>query len=251
MLELPELYELEQHVVRVQQRDDQSCRALPEPAAEDIVPRERECRMHGDTPEPGVASILVELTGGDGGVAIDRLQMIGDRGIRIVLQLATESADRPADANRLVDVDARPGSTSPVVQSKLPVGPPIRAANPSPEIEGHPWNAVTTSGRRLVQDLPDFRSERFADALVRVHGEDPVVSRQRRGVVLLRGIAFPGACLDADPVSARDVDGIVGAAAVDDDPFVGPGDRSKSRPDVGRLVAGDDRHRNRWHQAQL
>ena len=60
-------------------------------------------------------------------------------------------------------------------------------------------------------------------------------------MILLHPVAGPLPHLDPCGMGTRPLDRIVGAVRVDDDDFVGPGDRLERLDDVGTFVVGDDR----------
>ena len=74
VLQLPELHELQQHVVRVQQRDDQAGRALPEPSPEDVVA--------GETRASGARRSAGSPPGGRSRTARGRRSSCSDRSCR-------------------------------------------------------------------------------------------------------------------------------------------------------------------------
>ena len=88
-------------------------------------------------------AVLVHLPRRQRRVSIDRLEMIGDVAVGVVLQLAAQRADRARRTrHRLVDVDAASSrADAPVVQAQLPVGIPVGRADPAPQI-------VVTRGTR-------------------------------------------------------------------------------------------------------
>ena len=73
----------------------------------------------------------------------------------------------------------------------------------------------------------------------------------RRGVVLLRAVARPGAHLDARGMSPRDRRRVVGALGIDDDDLVGPCDRGERRVDIRRFVPSYDRDGQFRHTGSL
>src|SRR5204863_8956930 len=91
-------------------------------------------RLDGEMEEAGAAARFVQWPRGERRVAIDRLQMIGDVPIRVMLQLAPELSDRAAHGDRLVHVRAGPFGGAPVVEPKLIIGIPVGGANPAAEM---------------------------------------------------------------------------------------------------------------------
>src|SRR6476659_8160764 len=88
VLKLPELRELQEHVVPVHGRDDDADGAKTEAAFSHVVAQEGQRSVEEQVPDSRTASRLVHLARGVGRVAIDRLEMIRDVAIGKVLQLA-------------------------------------------------------------------------------------------------------------------------------------------------------------------
>src|SRR5262249_34372190 len=63
-LELPQLGELQEHVVRVHPRDREADRAVAESAAQDVVAEKREERMEGEVDDCGSSAGVVHLPRG-------------------------------------------------------------------------------------------------------------------------------------------------------------------------------------------
>src|SRR5256884_8222999 len=53
MLQLPQLRELQEHVIRVERRDDEAGRAVADAAVRQIIAKERERRVAGELQESG------------------------------------------------------------------------------------------------------------------------------------------------------------------------------------------------------
>src|SRR5262249_18629522 len=123
--ELAELRELEEHVIRVHPRDREAYRAVAESAAHDVVAQEREERMDGEVDGRGAAAGFVHLARRERRVAVDRLQVIGDVAVGVVLQLAPQPADFAAHGHCFVDVRSGPLRRPPVVEAQLVVRVPV------------------------------------------------------------------------------------------------------------------------------
>src|SRR5262249_508015 len=108
LLKLPQLGELQEDVVAVHRRDDESGQAVADASARDVVAQEGEGRMRREIERARPSPRFVHLAGGVGRVAIDRLEMIGNVTIREVLELAAELAGRAAHVDRLVHVASGP-----------------------------------------------------------------------------------------------------------------------------------------------
>jgi hypothetical protein len=94
---------------------------------------------------------------------------------------------------------------------------------------------------------PQFVRQRRCHALIGIERQNPVVARQRRGVVLLFDVAQPVVDDDAVREPAGDGDGVVSTAGIDDDDLVGPGDRRQRRTEIGGFVLRDNRDRHLRH----
>ena len=80
--------------------------------------------------------------------------------------------------HRLVDVHAPPLAGAPIVEPHLPVGPPVGRPDPLPEIVRDARHAVPARGRLGREQRLDLVCQRFADPLVGVHRQHPVVAGQ-------------------------------------------------------------------------
>ena len=95
---------------------------------------------------------------------------------------------------------------------------------------GTPASAARDLGRQLGRD-----------ALVGVEAEHPVAASPRRArTASAPGSPATGCAITRAVCAARDLDGGVARAAVDDDDLVAPGDAVEARPDLRRLVLADD-----------
>ena len=155
---------------------------------------------------------------------------------------AAAASRRSAQLNRLVDAPAVPASGAPVVQAQLIVRVPVGRPDPAPQVPRDAGDPVAARGWRTIHQGSDLCGERRRDALVGVEREDPVVRREPRGVVFLRAIPRPPAHFHPRRQALRDRHRPIGAARIDDDRFVGPGDRLERRGDVGGFVFRDDRN---------
>ena len=160
-------------------------------------------------------------------------------------------AGAPANRHRLVHVSPGPFRGAPVVQAQLMVGIPVRGSNPLAEMPRHARDAISGMRRFRRQHVLDFTRELRRHALIGVERQDPVVARDRRRVVFLGDVAGPLAHDDMWREPLRDRHGVVGAAGIDDDQLVGPGDRLQRLADVRRFVPGDDRDRELRHGRSL
>ena len=86
----PRAYELQEYVVRVQDRDEESRRAVAEAAAEDVVPQKRHGGWMATSSAIRPAALGEPLLGRERRVAIDRREVIRDVAVRVVLQVVLE-----------------------------------------------------------------------------------------------------------------------------------------------------------------
>src|SRR5436190_16864785 len=70
-LELPQLHELQHHVVGIQRRDDEAWYPIADAPSQDIVAQERERGVTRDLDQPGTLAGLAQLACGERAVAID------------------------------------------------------------------------------------------------------------------------------------------------------------------------------------
>src|ERR1035441_7334885 len=99
--------------------------------------------------------------------------------------------DGAIDANGLVNERPNPFRLAPVEEAHLAVGMPATMENPAPQVLGKTRNGVAIELRPAFLDVPDFGLKRFAQTLVGIERQDPVVRRQPDCDILLRGIAVP------------------------------------------------------------
>ena len=250
-LPLPQLRQLQEHVVRVHARDDQAGHAVLEAAAQDVVAQERQGRVERQAREARARAFFVHLPRRQIRVPLHRLEMMRDVAIGVVLDLALERAGPSLDGHRLVHVPLDPPARAAVVEAELEVRVPVGGANPPAEVPRHPRNPVALVRRLALEPGLDLAGQRRRDPLVGVQREDPVVPGERGRVVLLRAVARPVPHEHPVGVPPRDLDRAIGAARVHDDDVVGPGDRVQGPAQVRLLVPGDDGHRELRHGGSL
>ncbi len=194
---------------------------------------------------------LEHLTRGMGGVSVDGIEMIGDVPIGEVMQFSAQLADTTLYLDRLVHMPTGPFARPAVVEAQLIIRIPVRGADPSAQVPRDARDAIPCRPWRGLEDRLDFVGERCRDALVGVNRENPIVCADRGRVIFLRDVSWPRP--DDDPVGVLpgDPDGIVRALGIDDNDFVGPGDRLQGVLDMRRFVLGDDRHRQLRHPGIL
>ena len=207
--------------------------------------------MAADLQEAGAAPFLVHLPRRVRRVPVDGLEMIGDVAKGEVLQLSAQPPDRALHGHGLVHVAAGPLGGAAIVEAKLIVGIPVGAPDPPAQMPGDARNAEGGMSRLCGHERLDLGGELGRDALVGVQRENPVVARNRRGVVLLRDIPRPVANDHAVSEPPGDGDGLVAAFRVDDHQFVGPGHRLERGCRCRRLRFGDDRDRELRHRGSL
>ena len=125
------------------------------------------------------AATLVELVGGDGRVAIDGVEMIGDVGVGIVQQLAAQMS-RPGRSRAPTRARAR-ASTARRAGRRAEAA--SRATSRwSGSTARDRWSPAAHGSRVAagsdVQRSANLVAERHADALVGIEGQDPVVRRE-------------------------------------------------------------------------
>ena len=140
VLELPQLRELQEHVTR-SARDDEPGDAVAEAAAQQVVAQEGERRVAHDLQSAGAAPASCIWLGGERRVAIDRLEVIGDVAIGVVLQLAAQASDGAVDGAPTRARTAGPLGGASIVEPQLLVGVPVGGANPASEMDGDARNA--------------------------------------------------------------------------------------------------------------
>jgi hypothetical protein len=86
LLQFPQLGELEKDVIRVHHRDDETCRAVANPAFEDVVAKEGQRRMQQALSHAGTSAVLVQLVCRSSRIAVDCLEVIVDALVREMLQ---------------------------------------------------------------------------------------------------------------------------------------------------------------------
>ena len=129
---LPQFHELQHHVVRVQHRDDEAGRAVPEcrraGGSSAGTPRRRAARSASG---PVAPAVLEHLPRRQARVPVDRAQVVRHVAVRVVLQVRPQPAGSPSACDRLVDVPPGPLRAAPVVEPQLVVGVPVGRSNPA------------------------------------------------------------------------------------------------------------------------
>src|SRR2546423_14848390 len=77
-IQLPRFRHLQEHVIRVQHRDEQPRSTLRESALQDVVPQERERRMKNDARERDRASFFGPLLRRERRITIERREMMAE-----------------------------------------------------------------------------------------------------------------------------------------------------------------------------
>src|SRR6185295_4632590 len=85
--------------------------------------------------------------------------------------------------------------------------------------------------------------------LVGIEPQNPVAARHAKRDVFLRPVAEPVLMSDRGAMRARDLDGPIGAAAVDDDALVAKRQAVEAVADVPRIVLGDGDCGNSCHRS--
>ena len=146
--------------------------------------------MAGNLQRAGAASCFVHLAGGERRVAIDRLEVIGDVAVRVVVQLVLQASDGALAATDSCTYAPVHGGAS-IVEPQLIVGVPVGGANPPSEVMRDSRNPVPGVPRIGGERRSNLGGQGAGDPFVGVERQDPVVSGQRRGEVLLRRVACP------------------------------------------------------------
>jgi hypothetical protein len=102
-LQFPQLREFQEHVIRVQRRDDQSGNTVANAATGNVVAKKRERWMAGKLQQARAATAFLHLFRGVGGVSVDGLEVLGDIAVGKVFDFAIQAADRAVDADSFVD----------------------------------------------------------------------------------------------------------------------------------------------------
>src|SRR5438046_5656738 len=142
LLQLAKLRKLQEHVVGIERRDDESGDPVSKSTTREVVAQKRERRVQRQPRQSRARALLVHLAGGKCRVSIDGLQVVGDVAVWEMLQLAGQTADAPTNDDPLVDVPTGPRSRASVVEAKLVVRIPVGRANPSPQVPGRARDAV-------------------------------------------------------------------------------------------------------------
>src|SRR4029079_12168601 len=88
---LPQLRELQKHVVRVEHRDEKPCGAIAEPVPQHVVAKEGECRAQCELARRHAAVLGRPLLGGEGRVSIDRGDVIADVAVGEVREIVLQN----------------------------------------------------------------------------------------------------------------------------------------------------------------
>ena len=237
--------------MRVHGRDDEPGHAVEDAAAQDVVPQKRRRRVQQRdrrrrpagrprTSRRPPASCTGPSSRGDARGRGRRSAAVPARGGRrrrrrrpIRARVAGASGRGAGRTGAAADRDTSPSceSSGPGGRSRAESGSRPRPASTASRARISPASAGVTRSSASTERIQSW----------------PGLGR---GGVLLRGVARPVA--DRRPGAPARVgprNRVVRAAAVDHEPFVRPGHRPQARVDMVRLVARDDRHRQRRHGA--
>src|SRR5207342_23554 len=123
------------------------------------------------------ASLRVHVQGHHARVALHASEMIAERSVRLMLQIAAQGSDRPVDAGMLVDLAiAAPAAASAVEQAHHAVGIRIAVAQVRAEIFRRARKAVAGGADETRVALAlDLGAQRRRYALIGVQAQHPVV----------------------------------------------------------------------------
>ena len=185
--------------------------------------------------QAGAPPLGQPLFRGERRVAIDGGEVVRNVAIGVVLQRVVQQPGRPTQLDGLMHRPSVPTACTPVVETQLIVRIPVGRPDPAADVPGHARDPVTAGRRLTIHEGANLGRELRRHALVGVERQDPVVRCQSRGVILLR--AVPGQPRTSTRVASLlgDRHRSIGAAGIDDDDFVGPGDRFECRRNVRRL----------------
>src|SRR5262245_52139818 len=107
-MQLTKLRKLQEHVIRIERRDDESRYAVADAALRDVVAQKGQWRMAGELEHARSAAAFLHLFRRVGRVPIDGLEMFGDIAVRVVFELAVEPSDAAVDADRFVHILSGP-----------------------------------------------------------------------------------------------------------------------------------------------
>ena len=133
-LKLPQLRELREHGVGVDERQRQPDPAIEESATQDEISEKSGGWMDEKIERPRPASGFVHLPRREGRVVIDSIQVVVQVAVGVVLNLLVEPADRAVRGHRLVHVLAAPARRASVVQPGLRIG--VEVGRPQPPARG-------------------------------------------------------------------------------------------------------------------
>src|SRR4051812_16756925 len=124
-------------------------------------------------------------------VAFHPRQMIAERAIGVMLEIAVERADRAVDARVLVDLAiAAPAAAAPVEKAQHAIGIRVAVAQVRTEIFGRAREAIAGVARKSAVALAlDLIAQLRRHALVGVEAEDPVVRGHANREIFLRAVA--------------------------------------------------------------
>ena len=176
-----------------------------------------------------------------GCVSVHSAQMFAERIAGEVQEVGFEVPDGAIHLDRFMHEFADPAGFAAVEEANLAVGIPAAMQDPAAQILRQARHGVADVCRAALLDMPDFGFQRLAQAFIGVKGQNPIVGRQFRGDVLLRGVTVPGRFFHARAELAGDFHGAIVRTAVENQNFVAAAQALNHARDVAFLVKGDDR----------
>ena len=176
-------------------------------------------------------------------VLLQPIELIGQRAISAMLQIARQRDDVAIDVDMFVDLAiAAPAAAASVEQAQHPIGIRVAMTQKSTEILRRARKAIACRGKIRVLDR---RAQLRCDAFVGIQTQHPVVLRRAHCEILLLAISLERMRDDRRPECDGALRRAVFRSGVDDEDFLAKCERTDAILDAVGFVECDDAGRDR------
>ncbi|CAG9205719.1 hypothetical protein BCAR13_160017 [Paraburkholderia caribensis] len=229
------------HGFRIEHRDHETRPAVEKSTPQEIGSHERPGASCDGLAEAAALTCRMPLLRACRRIRVELAQHRLEVFVRVVHQLAFQPLRGRIEHEPLVHEVVREARGAAFEEARNPVGIPAAVAHPMSAEGGQAVDCIDIGGGR-GEHARNRHGQFRRDDLVGVDRQHPGRAERIQRAVLLRAEAGPvGVCQHARAVCAGDLDGAVGAAAVDDDDLVGECDGAQAFVEAERGVLRDER----------
>src|ERR1022692_4762512 len=228
--------------------DDEAFQAVEEASLENVGFDEIPGRVEDQAPQGHGDFAGGHFLRGEGGIAVERFEMLGEGFAGEVQDVVFEISDVPLGAHAFMHEIAHPPGFAAVVEADFAIRIPAAVVDPASQIAGQAGHGVGVEARAGFLQVQDFGLQRFAERLIGVEGEDPLVSGLLGGPILLAGVAAPSGLDHAGPEVGGEFHGAVGGSAIQDEDLIAAAEAFDGAGDIAFFVERDDGGRDLHHR---